>query len=81
MITVIPESQGVKSNSDKFQRVKVSLSLVRPKKKNVFTVTRPTLFFSRPANPKLFYRQLLDPNFCERSYQFLHRIQITIFVV
>ena len=54
MITVIPESQGVKSNSDKFQRVKVSLSLVRPKKKYVclrspdppyFSAGQPTLNF------------------------------------
>ena len=49
MITVIPESQGVKSNSDKFQRVKVSLSLVRPKKK-ICVYGHPTHPIFQPAS-------------------------------
>jgi hypothetical protein len=37
----------------------MTVRLIRPSKKIcVFTVTRPTLFFS----PNLFYRQLFDPN-------------------
>ena len=53
---------------------------IGPKKKYVGLRSPDPLYFSA-ADPNLFYRQLFHPNFCLRSYQFLHRIRITIFVV
>ena len=53
---------------------------VRPKKKCGCLRSPDPPYFSA-VDPNLFYRKLFDPNFCQRPYQFLHRIQITIFVV